>query len=229
VEVDEGERMNRDEHGKAREGRLTGSLVQRIMTGGPKAWNTVARDMRNPKPFFQVEDTPNMPAPLAWGQRNEDEAIANFWERHPEYEIGDPRFMAYGHADGPQLFRDYLAVSPDRILLRDNKLVSGLEIKCPWDPLVHVATIKAAVLPETCRWQVYHEMLVTGTREWWFVSYDPRATDPDWRYFDLRITAQESQMDRLTETLSRFLEGFTAGIDFTQGAKTARDFERMFS
>lgn len=218
--------MNREEHGKAREGRLTGSLVQRLMVGSWKVWNSVAKEMRNPRPFFHADDTPNMPAPLKWGQQNESEAAANFWERHPEFEIADPKFVPYT-GDRP-LFREYVGVSPDRVLLRDGAIVSGLEIKCPWDGEVHVATVKAGVVPASCRWQVYHEMLVTGVSEWWFLSYDPRAADPDWRYFELRVTADADAMAQLERTLAEFLEGYTSGQEFAPRAKTAADFELMF-
>jgi hypothetical protein len=223
-----GGRVNREDHGKARAGKLTGSLVQRLMTGGYRAWNSIAREMREPRPFYGVEDSPNMPAALAWGQNNEDTAIALFWERHPEYDVENPRFVAYT-GDGAQLWRDYLAVSPDRVLAVDGKPVSGVEIKCPFNGEIHVKTVRAGVVPDTCIWQVYHEMLVLEVDHWWFTSFDPRATDPEWQYFELEVRRNADRMDRMTATINRFLETFVTGEKFEPETRTAKRYAEMFN
>lgn len=207
--------LTREAHGKAREGRLTGSLVQRLMVGGPKVWNSIAHEMRHPKPFFGLDDAPGMPEPLRWGQEHEPQAAAQFWDRHPEYEMEDPRFLTYEVGDSP-LFAQYLAYSPDRMLTRGGARFAGLETKCPFDGEVHVATVKAGIVPVWALWQCYHGMLVAGLSHWWFACWDPRCTEPAWRYFEKLIIVDARVMSTLRARLTQFLEGYTAGIDFTE-------------
>lgn len=222
--------LTRAEHASARGGRLTGSLVQRLMTGGPKVWNSIAREMRDPPPFYSLDDAPNMPEPLRWGQEHEPQAAAMFWDRHPEYDMVDPKFLPY-EGDDSSLFRQYLGYSPDRMLHRGGVCVAGLETKCPWQGEVHVETVRAAVLPDWARWQVYHGLLVTGLTQWWFVSWDPRATDREWRYFELLVIPDARLLQRVRQRVTEFLEGYTAGIDFTEkrsGADLAARYSKMF-
>lgn len=219
--------ITREDHAKARVGMLTGSRIQRIMTGGPRVWNSVAKEMRNPPRFWSLEDAPNMPPPLAWGQTHEPQAAAMFWDRHPEYEVRDPKFLRY-HDKTPELFARHLGYSPDRVLVRKGRLVGLLETKCPYDGEIHVATIQAGILPEWCRWQVYGGLLVSGFGEAWFVCWDPRAQDPDWRYFELRIVPDPALLERTRTTCLRFLEGFTAGVTFQHEGRLAARYEQMF-
>jgi hypothetical protein len=184
--------------------------------------------MREPKPFYSLEDSPNMPAPLAWGQISEPTAAALFWERHPEYDMTDPKFVAYT-GDGPQLWREYLGVSPDRVLLSDGKPVSGVEIKCPYDGEVHVSTVRAGQVPDTCIWQIYHEMLVLDVDHWWFLSFDPRATDLAWQYFEIEVRRDAERMDRMTTKINKFLESYSAGRAFEPEARTAKRYAQMFN
>jgi hypothetical protein len=83
--------------------------------------------------------------------------------------------------------------------------------------------------PGTCLWQIYHEMLVLDVDSWWFVSFDPRATDPAWRYFETLVRREAERMDRMTTTINKFLEAYSAGREFGPEARTAKRYSEMFN
>lgn len=221
--------ITRDEQAKLRAGRITGSIAQRIMTSSRTAWNTIARDLREPKPFYSLDDTPNMPESLAWGQQHERQAIAHFWELHPEYDVHHPTFLHW-HDPTQLLHVRHYGVSPDRMLSNTgfDTYVAGLEAKCPYDPAVHAANIRIRGVPGWCYWQIYHGMYVTGLREWWFVSFDPRPEHPEARYCECRVLADQAVLDKLARTLDDFLHGYTTGEPFRPKAAGAKDFAEWF-
>lgn len=63
--------------------------------------------------------------------------------------------------------------SPDGLIVQDGKIISGLEIKCPFHPRNHIAAIAAEKMPEEHKPQVHWSMVVTGADEWAFWSYFP--------------------------------------------------------
>ena len=223
------ESISREQHGALRAGRITGSIAQRIMTSSRSSWNTIARDLRNPRPFYSLDDTPNMPEPLAWGQRHEPMAAGEFWDRHPEYDVLDPKFIRW-HDEADTVRHAYFGYSPDRLLARaaSDALVGGLETKCPFDQQVHIDVVRSACVPVWAMWQVYHGMYVSDLTEWWFVSFDPRVQDPEWRYFECPVRPHPRDMERLRTTLDEFLHGFTMGERFTPLDPSAADLDRMF-
>jgi hypothetical protein len=221
--------ISRDQHAALRAGKITGSVAQRIMTSSRSSWNTIARDIRNPRPFYSLDDTPNMPDPLAWGQRHEQMAAGEFWDRHPEYDVLDPRFIPWNDpSDTVRL--QHFGYSPDRLLATagSETPVGGLETKCPFDEQVHVQVVRSQCVPIWAMWQVYHGIYVSGLDDWWFVSFDPRVQDDGWRYFECRVIPHPRDMERLRTTLDEFLHGFTMGERFTPLNPKAADFDRMF-
>lgn len=56
-----------------------------------------------------------------------------------------------------------------------------IEIKCPYDPSVHVNTLLTKEVPEEYIWQVHGHLLVTGRKWCDFVSFDPRIPEEDRR------------------------------------------------
>lgn len=221
--------LSREEHGALRAGRITGSAAQRIMTSSRTAWNTIAKDLRNPRPFYSVEDTPNMPAPLAWGQIHEKQAAGRFWDSHPEYDIWDPKFL-YWHDATDRIRVRHLGYSPDRLLSRAgfDTPMGGLELKCPYDGAVHLEVVRNRCVPEWCKWQILHGMWVSDLDDWWFVSFDPRVEAEGYNYFECRVIPSDRDMARLRSTINEFMEGFIAGERFTPREPSAADLDRMF-
>ncbi len=62
---------------------------------------------------------------------------------------------------------EYIGVSPDRMI--DNNL---LEIKCPLGK-THIGYLRADKLPNTYKWQVQGQLLITGAEWCDFMSYYP--------------------------------------------------------
>ena len=105
--------------------------------------------------------------------------------------------------------------SPDG-LVGDN---GGVEIKCPFNPAIHLAYVLAGRLPKDHVAQVQGHMWITG-RTWWdFVSYCPNFNGPGslklalWRlrvYRDLEFIGRLDEAvfafrDRLLETLAKLV------------------------
>lgn len=63
--------------------------------------------------------------------------------------------------------------SPDGVIMDGDKIVSGVEIKCPL-PQTHIKYLLDGELPTEYRLQVHASMLVTGAPHWWFFSYRRR-------------------------------------------------------
>ncbi len=69
---------------------------------------------------------------------------------------------------------DFFKVSPDAIYIEDDKIVGGLEIKCPASN-THVKYLRDNYVPEDYHCQVYAPFLMSDDVKWWlFVSYDDR-------------------------------------------------------
>lgn len=222
--------ITRDQQAALRAGRITGSIAQRIMTSSRSAWNTIVRDLNNPRPFYALEDTPNMPEPLAWGQQYERQAAGEFWFRHPEYDVQNPVFLHW-HDPTDVVRVRHFGFSPDRLLSRAgfDTPVAGLELKCPYDSAEHAATIRAGkVLALKYKWQTYHGMYVSALPEWWQVSFDPRVQDEGWRYWELRVIPDPREMKQLADTLDEFLQGYLAGETFGPVSLDAKTLDSMF-
>ena len=86
--------------------------------------------------------------------------------------------------------------SPDGFL---NGRKSGLEIKCPL-PHTHLGYLRKGKLPTIYRAQVHGAMAISGTSEWYFMSYCPKLPT-----LTLRI-----ERNAYTESLRECLKGFSA-------------------
>ena len=91
------------QHRLARTHRLTSSRIGTIATGNFKAWNTLAENMRNASPAPIGSKRKSGVAPLDWGHTHEDWLCAQFWLRHPEYDMRDERWCWWhqGHIRRP--------------------------------------------------------------------------------------------------------------------------------
>jgi len=62
--------------------------------------------------------------------------------------------------------------SPDGLIYQEDRLISGVEIKCP-SPKLHIGYVLDGGLPLLYKAQVHGSMVVTGTDYWHFWSYFP--------------------------------------------------------
>jgi hypothetical protein len=197
------------------------------MTGNPRVWNRMLRDLRNPPPFYNV--TPNTPQPLAWGKQHEERALALWWDRHPLLDLDNPVCVPY-HDETNGLWFRHTVVSPDRVIYDPSakKAIAGLELKCPWTPGVVRKWIESgARCPDEHVDQCVFGMIVTGLPSWRFVAFDPREEE-DFQFFDVPVLVPESYMNKMRDFGTRFLEMLESGNEFEPTAKRARRYKEMF-
>jgi len=88
---------------------------------------------------------------------------------------------------------DYIAVSPDALVLENGTYSGAVEIKCP-STKKHIEYIRQNKIPNEYKYQVLHYFVVCETVQWLdFVSYDPRL--PKYNLFIKRVTRSELETD----------------------------------
>lgn len=120
-----------------------------------------------------------------WGVENEGLAIFNFIKR-TGIKVETAKYFV--HPDMPKV-----GCTPDG-LSEDGGVV---EVKCPFNGVNHIehCTIQdEASFKETAKeyyWQMQHQMLVTGRKFGYFISFDPRINS-EMGLFSIKINAVES-------------------------------------
>jgi putative phage-type endonuclease len=94
----------------------------------------------------------------------------------------------------------FIGASPDGLVASDG----GIEMKCPHDEGVHVATWLDG-MPLEHMAQVQGNLAVTGRRWWDFISYDPRQAE-HLRLYVQRIPRHDEFIARLIGALLQFNE-----------------------
>lgn len=126
---------------------------------------------------------------MEWGTENESAAISEYAELRNVSVNAEPfQFYEYTSAVG---------CTPDGIVEQDG----CIEVKCPYDPAVHVNTLLTQKVPKDYEWQVIGHLLCTG-RQWCdFISYDPRMWRPQ-RLVVIRVERDASLLEFLHSRLS---------------------------
>ena len=125
---------------------------------------------------------------LTWGNDNEEKAIEEYSARIGRPVTANREFV---------LYTDDVGGTPDAMVGSNGTL----EVKCPYNPSVHVETLLSQVIPDNYRWQVVGHCLVTG-RDWCdFVSFDPRIEGPE-RLFVVRWNRDEEDILLLKKRLA---------------------------
>jgi hypothetical protein len=70
----------------------------------------------------------------------------------------------------------FYGCSPDGLIYDGDKLIKGLEIKCPTGH-VHMRALLANEMPREHDMQVHFSMICAGVKEWDFMSYCPTDFD----------------------------------------------------
>jgi hypothetical protein len=97
-----------------------------------------------------------------WGTINEPKAIEEY-VNITGYEV-DAKPFNFFRLD------DNIGGTPDGLVGNDGTI----EVKCPFNPAVHVGTLLSRSVPKEYEWQVHGHMLVTGRKWCDFISFDPR-------------------------------------------------------
>jgi hypothetical protein len=97
-----------------------------------------------------------------WGTDNEPIAIDEYRQLTGNEVNSTPfNFFAYNA---------WIGGTPDGLVGTDGTI----EVKCPFNPSVHVGTLLSRTVPKEYEWQVYGHMLVTDRLWCDFISFDPR-------------------------------------------------------
>jgi putative phage-type endonuclease len=103
---------------------------------------------------------------------------------------------------------EWVGCSPDGLVGID----AGYESKCPKNSTVHLETIKNG-MPAEHKAQVQGCMWVTGRKNWWFVSFDPRMPEHLRLYYEL-IQRDDKYIAELEAKVVGFLQQVDEQINF---------------
>ena len=99
-----------------------------------------------------------------------------------------------------------VSCSPDGLM--DTK---GLEIKCP-EPHTHIKYLREGILPKEYIQQVQGSMLVTGLKQWDFLSYHPTI-----KPFLITVDADEDYQEKMNIFIDEFVEEMQEAIKQIKG------------
>lgn len=204
-----------DEWHLARKGKLTASEIVNILTKGrgkdeyfgktaiTYLNDKVAERLMDDEMFiYYMNDVKKSTPAMRWGTEYEDTAREQY-ELATGCKVMDCPFTPMSG------YEDYVGGSPDG---RRSTLDRIIEIKCPWNPSVHIEHCKW-VKPEDLKVgnpqyyaQVQHNMLITGTEMCDFISYSPLYR----RGMDLHIL--EVPIDK--EFTDNLLERIGKSVDY---------------
>lgn len=169
---------------QARCGFATASRFRDILATG-KGGEAVSR--RNLRTQLVVERLTGAPfktfenEAMAYGREMESEARLAV-----ESELGEMIVKA-GFIAHPNI--PWVGCSPDGFVRKNGINRSGVEIKCPFVPAVHLETLQSKGIPSEHVAQVQGGMWVCGKESWVFVSYSPVFPE------NLRLVVREVKRD----------------------------------
>jgi putative phage-type endonuclease len=178
---------------RARKGRLTASQMAKVITPTGKLssqWEKLA--IRLAGECVKPNEIPAFLGNIHTDRGHEMEPVAREW--FAEWSGLDVRTVGFVTKDDNPV----LGCSPDALIYKKDKPVCGLEIKCP---LIenHALYHYEGGVPEQYRAQVHGSMVVTGLREWWFVSYN-EGTEPF-----THLQTWDEYTDKVAEALDEFV------------------------
>jgi len=97
-----------------------------------------------------------------WGTNNEPIAIDEY-RKLTGNEVNSTPFNFFK-------YNAWVGGTPDGLVGTDGTV----EVKCPFNPSVHIGTLLTKTVPKEYEWQVYGHMLVTDRKWCDFISFDPR-------------------------------------------------------
>lgn len=179
--------LSREEHGKARAGRISSSVAKLLITGTQKSWERLARHLDDPDPFYQSTS-----GPMAEGVKNEGKIAAKFYFNRCQQigEVDNPTVVYHHDQDHP--FRDLIIASPDRV-------IDGIPLECKWATKPErwaklTEPMHIGYLPTEHRDQVEWQMWVMGVHRAWF------AVGAHRNYLDVLYEREDlSHIDRALE------------------------------
>ena len=179
---------------EARLGVITGSRAKNIFKGNNL---TFVDELIAEKMTGDVEETFTSKA-MEHGILFEPEALKSYNDqtKNSATEVGFCIHDQY----------EWLAVSPDALIYRDNVAVGAVEIKCP-SSKKHIEYVRQNKIPNDYKYQVFHYFIVIETLQFLdFCSYDPRNSALDTHI--VRVTREDIQ-EELEEVLAEYMKFFS--------------------
>ena len=133
-------------------------------------------------------------AATEWGTSYEEEALELFSE-YTDSDIIQPGFLNYNEDFGG---------TPDGIS-KDNNF--GIEIKCPYNPTIHLDNFLLNDMDfkkerKEYYWQIQGYSLITGIKDWYFISYDPRNVDYKLKYILIKRNEEDIELIKQKLTIA---------------------------
>jgi hypothetical protein len=125
---------------------------------------------------------------MDWGNDNENKAICAYAARNTCF-VDDRPFQFFDYSED-------IGGTPDGLVGEDG----CVEVKCPFDPAVHINTILTKQVPKDYEWQVIGHLLVTKRKWCDFISFDPRIEGRN-GLFVVRVEREEPRIGELAKRL----------------------------
>jgi hypothetical protein len=206
--------MNEKEWKSERLGKFSASEIGKLMAKGRSKDEYFGDgaityiDGRAAEIFNQepVRDLEGMKA-IEWGNQYEAAAAMAFAEKTgfniEYYGKSNPKFFPY------EPVKQWAGGSPDGIISSEN---AGYELKCPENSTHHIKFWRmkcGADLKEVNKiyyGQVQFNMMCTGYKKWYFVSYDPRPLSREVRLKVLEVFYDAAYCKELDERLHKAVD-----------------------
>jgi len=193
-----------DEWHQQRCGRITASRFGDVMTAPKTKADREAGKLSQTAETYLLEKLAekltgvpvNLPANAAmkWGTKWEPDALA-VYQDVTGYEVQQVGFVVSNVLQG-------VGCSPDGLVYEKGMV----QFKCPYNPAVHLKTVRSLAIPREYVPQVQGEMWVAD-REWSdFVSYDPRQPLPQLAMSIVRVERDDKLVGELERACRRFLD-----------------------
>ena len=128
-----------------------------------------------------------------WGTNNEPIAIDEY-RKLTGNEVNSTPFNFFE-------YNAWVGGTPDGLVGTDGTV----EVKCPFNPSVHIGTLLSRTVPKEYEWQVYGHMLVTDRKWCDFISFDPRIEGKQ-RIAIVRVDRDEAKIAFLKSRLDLAVE-----------------------
>lgn len=208
---------NEPEHGtaewwRARNGVLTGSRAYDIERRSRSYLRELIHVRATGERLYEFDG----PA-VRWGRDQEAAAIAHY-EIVNDTDVSPGFLMADDSRFDPEELILYWRGTPDGFVGKNG----GIEVKCPFNPVRHIEVVHNESIPGKHWAQMQAYMGMSG-REWWdYVSFDPRQSVPEYRYFQKRIYYNPSYYESLLTAVDEMWEIVKSG-DLPDSGPTLSD------
>jgi len=176
--------------------RLTASRFGDMMKEGKgeERFGMLAKKYVYEKIAEHLSGTPHIISakPMEWGTDHEEEA-RNLYIEIKKVEVVQCGFLSYEEIAGG---------SPDG-LVGENGII---EIKCPFNPANHVATLITNEVTDNHLFQCQGNLMITDRKWCDYISYDPRINEEKLRLHVIRINRNDQVIEAIQERIKEVSE-----------------------